>query len=167
VSSDAKAGLAKAAGAHHVINYRTGDATHAIRELVPDGVDIVVEVSPAQNDDLDLAVIKNHGTIAVYANNGGNTFTVDIYKTFWRNVRYQFVLLYPLAAHLLRAAGEDVSATVASGALRVGEQAGLPLNHFTLDEAAAAHDCVEAGAIGKVLIDVAEAIQPAAERPGR
>jgi len=50
-----------------------------------------------QNNDLDLAVIKNHGTIAVYGNNGGNKFTVDVYKTFWRNVRYQFVLLYPLS----------------------------------------------------------------------
>jgi NADPH2:quinone reductase len=43
---------------------------------------------------------------------------------------------------------------VAAGALRVGEAVGMPLHHFPLEEAAAAHDAVEAGAVGKVLIDV-------------
>jgi NADPH:quinone reductase-like Zn-dependent oxidoreductase/glyoxylase-like metal-dependent hydrolase (beta-lactamase superfamily II) len=160
VSSTQKAALATAAGAHHVVNYRESDAAQEIRALAPNGVDIVVEVAPAQNNELDLAVIKNHGTIAVYANNGGNTFPVDIMKTFWLNVRYQFVLLYPLSPTLLQAAGEDVSAAVAAGALRIGEQAGLPLHHFPLEEAGQAHDAVEGGAIGKVLIDVAEPPRP-------
>jgi NADPH2:quinone reductase len=38
VSSDAKAALATAAGAHQVVNYRTGDAAAAIRRLAPDVV---------------------------------------------------------------------------------------------------------------------------------
>lgn len=156
VSGAEKAALAAAAGAHHVVNYRTTDATREIRALAPGGVDIVVEVAPAQNNELDLAVIKNHGTISVYANNGGNTFSVDVMKTFWRNVRYQFVLLYPLSPDLLRAAAEDVVSAVVAGALQVGTQAGLPLHHFPLEQTAAAHDTVEAGAIGKVLVDVAE-----------
>ena len=49
VSSDEKAALATAAGAQHTVNYREGDPVAAIRELAPDGVDIVVEVAPAQN----------------------------------------------------------------------------------------------------------------------
>jgi NADPH:quinone reductase-like Zn-dependent oxidoreductase/glyoxylase-like metal-dependent hydrolase (beta-lactamase superfamily II) len=156
VSGPEKAALARAAGAHHVVNYRGSDAAKEIRALAPDGVDIVVEVAPATNNDLDLAVVKNHGTIAVYANNGGNTFSVDIQKTFRLNVRYQFVLLYPLSPDLLRAAAEDINAAVASGALQVGEHVGLPLHHYPLDEAGAAHDAVEGGAIGKVLLDVGE-----------
>ena len=160
VSTTEKGVLARAAGADHVVNYREPDATKAIRALAPDGVDIVVEVAPAQNNDLDLAVIKNHGTIAVYADNGGATFTVDILKTFWLNVRYQFVLLYPLDPELLAAAAADINQAVASGALRVGWQAGLPLHRFVLDDAAAAHDAVQHGAIGKVLIDVAEPPRP-------
>lgn len=154
VSTTEKGFLARAAGADHVVNYRECDAAKAIRALTPDGVDIVVEVAPAQNNDLDLAVIKNHGTIAVYADNGGAIFTVDILKTFWLNIRYQFVLLYPLDPELLEAAAMDVNAAVASGALRVGWRAGLPLHHFVLDDAAAAHDAVEHGAVGKVLIDL-------------
>ena len=46
---------------------------------------------------------------------------------------------------------------MADGALEVGEEHGLPLTRFPLDETAAAHDAVENGAVGKVLIDVAEA----------
>jgi NADPH:quinone reductase-like Zn-dependent oxidoreductase/glyoxylase-like metal-dependent hydrolase (beta-lactamase superfamily II) len=156
VSSAQKADLARAAGAHHVVNYRTADVATEIRAVAPDGVDIVVEVAPAANNDLDVAVIKNHGTIAVYANNGGDTFTVDIVKTFWQNVRYQFVLLYPLDPGLLRAAAEDLNAAVASGALRVGRDVGLPLHHFPLEQVGAAHDAVEDNVIGKVLLDVAE-----------
>ncbi|MGC9669625.1 hypothetical protein ACNTMW_24130 [Planosporangium sp. 12N6] len=41
VSGPEKANLATAAGAHHVINYRVGDPAARIREIVPDGVDIV------------------------------------------------------------------------------------------------------------------------------
>jgi NADPH2:quinone reductase len=36
----------------------------------------------------------------------------------------------------------------------VGEAAGLPLTRFPLAQAAAAHDAVEHGTVGKVLIDV-------------
>lgn len=158
VSGAEKATLAAAAGAHHVVNYRTSDAAVEIRALAPEGVDIVVEVAPAQNNDLDLAVIRNHGTIAIYANNGGNTFTVDIVKTFYLNVRYQFVLLYPLDPALLQAAAEDVNDAVASGGLRVGAHVGLPLHHFALDQAAAAHDAVESQVVGKVLLDVGAAV---------
>ena len=42
------------------------------------------------------------------------------------------------------------------GAVRVGEDAGLPLHHFPLEQAADAHAAVEDGAVGKVLVDVAD-----------
>jgi NADPH2:quinone reductase len=154
VSSDEKAALATAAGAHHVVNYRTGDTAQQILAVAPDGVDLAVEVAPAQNNQLDLAVVRNHGTISIYANNGGETFPIEIRPTFSRNLRYQFLLLYTLDRDLLRAATEDVTAAVAAGALRVGEDAGMPLHHFALEDTAAAHDAVEAGLVGKVLIDV-------------
>ena len=41
------------------------------------------------------------------------------------------------------------------GAVRVGEDAGLPLHHFPLEKAGDAHAAVESGVIGKVLIDIA------------
>ena len=155
VSSPEKAALATAAGAQHVVNYREGDAAAEIRTVAPDSIDLVVEVAPAQNDELDRAVTKVHGTIAIYANNGGNELTLPLRETFSLNLRYQFLILYTLDQRLLRAAVEDVSEAVRAGALRVGAEVGVPLHHFTLDETAAAHDAVEAGAVGKVLIDIA------------
>ena len=154
ISSDAKAALATAAGAHHTVNYRTEDAAAVIRSLAPDGVDIIVEVSPARNNDLDVAVAGNGATIAVYANNGGDTFPVDIRRTFGVNLGYQFLLLYTLDPQLLNAAAQDVDAAIAAGAFSVGEKAGLPLHHYPLARTAAAHDAVEHDAVGKVLIDI-------------
>ncbi len=157
VSSDEKGALAVAAGAHHTVNYRAGDPAEAIRTFCPDGVDIAVEVAPAQNILLDLDVVKVHGLVSIYANNGGDEMTMPLRAAFGKNLRFQFLILYTLADQLVRAATEDVSIAIAAGALRVGEAAGLPLHHYPLDEAAAAQDAVEGGAVGKVLIDVAEA----------
>ena len=157
ISSEEKARLAKAAGAHHTVNYRESDAEAEILAVAPDGVDIVVEVAPAQNNALDRAVTRIHGTIAIYANNGGDELTLPLRATFSRNLRYQFVLLYTLGQDLVDAAAEDVNAAVAAGALRVGEQAGVPLHHYPLERTADAHQAVEDGVVGKVLIDVADA----------
>ncbi|TQL68317.1 NADPH2:quinone reductase [Nocardioides albertanoniae] len=154
ISSPAKAALAKAAGAHHILNYREGDPAAAIREIAPDGVDVIVEVAPAVNNDLDRAVIAKRGTIAIYANNGGDELTMPLRETFSLNLRYQFIQLYGVEPEQIRAAAEDVAAAVAAGALRVGPERGVPLHHYRLEETAAAHDAVEAGAVGKVLIDL-------------
>jgi NADPH2:quinone reductase len=156
VSSDEKAALATAAGAHHTVNYREGDTVEAVRELAPDGVDLVVEVAPAQNLRSDVQVIKPRGTIAIYANNGGDEVTLSVRETFSTNARFQWVLLYTVGRAALRAAAEDVTAAVADGAFGVGEAHGLPLHHFPLERTADAHAAVEDGAVGKVLIDVGE-----------
>lgn len=156
VSSDEKADLARAAGAHHVVNYRTGDAAAEIKQVAPDGVDVAVEVAPAQNVGLDLDVVKVHGLVSIYANNGGDELTMPLRAAFGKNLRFQFLILYTLADDLVRAAVEDVNAAIAAGALRVGADAGLPLHHYPLEQTAAAHDAVEAGAVGKVLLDIAE-----------
>ncbi|MGI3780905.1 MAG: NADPH:quinone reductase [Janthinobacterium lividum] len=155
ISSEAKADLAKAAGAHHVVNYRESDAAAAILAAVPDGVDIVVEVAPGPNAALDLAVVKNHGTIAVYANNGGDSVTLDVRPFFARNLRFQGLLLYTVGEDALQVAAEDITVALEAGVLDVGEAAGLPLLRFPLEQTAAAHDAVENDAVGKVLIDVA------------
>ncbi|MBD8608565.1 NADPH:quinone reductase [Aeromicrobium sp. CFBP 8757] len=154
ISSDEKAALATAAGAHHAIDYTAGDTADRIRAVAPDGVDIVVEVSPAVNARLNQAVIKNGGTVAVYANNGGDTVELDVVQTFVLNIRYQFLLLYTLDPAALRNAAEDVTAALQDGALPVGEDAGLPLVRFPLERTADAHAAVEDSVVGKVLIDV-------------
>ena len=154
VSGAAKAALATAAGVQHVLIYSDADIVAQIRRIAPDGVDLIVEVAPAQNAPLDLAVIRNRGSIAVYANNGGDQVTLDVRRHFSLNVRYQFLLLYTVGDDVLQAAAEDINAALVDGALTVGEAAGLPLHRFDLEQTADAHALVESAAVGKVLIDV-------------
>ena len=155
VSSEEKAALARAAGAELTFDYRREDAGEEILRAAPTGVDIVVEVAPAANAELDAAVLAPNGAVATYATEGGPEVTLPIRDLMGRNVRYQFVLLYTVARAAKEAAVEDVSAALAEGALPVGPEAGLPLHRFPLERAADAHAAVEKGAVGKVLIDVA------------
>ncbi|MFL6144879.1 MAG: NADPH:quinone reductase [Labedaea sp.] len=155
VSSAEKAELARAAGANHVVNYRTENAAEVIRRHAPDGIDLVIEVAPSVNAELDLAVVAPGGTIAVYATDGGgDTLTVPVFPLMLHNIRYQFVLVYTVAPATKDAAVADVAAAVEAGAVRAGLDAGLPLHHYPLAGTADAHAAVRAGAIGKVLIDV-------------
>ncbi|MBY0177747.1 NADPH:quinone reductase [Curtobacterium herbarum] len=155
ISSDEKAALATAAGAHHTVNYREDDAADQIRAIAPDGVHVVVEVSIPANADLDAAVLANHGVVSMYADNGGDAASIPVRPNMSINARYQFLLLYTIGDAALAAAAEDVTAALRDGVLPVGEEAGLPLLRFPLEETAAAHDAVQGDAVGKVLIDVA------------
>jgi NADPH:quinone reductase len=151
VSGPDKAALARAAGADTVVNYRTGDPVAEIRRVAPDGVDIVVEVAPAANAALNAEVLGIGGTVAGYA---GADLAFQSWPLMRKNVGYQFVLVYTVPAPAKQHAVQDVCAAVAAGAIRVGAEAGLPLHRYPLEQTAQAHDAVEAGAVGKVLIDV-------------
>ncbi|MBI5159998.1 MAG: NADPH:quinone reductase [Micrococcales bacterium] len=153
VSGPEKGELARRAGAHHVVNYREGDPAATIRALAPDGVDTIVEVDVIGNRELIAAVLRVGGAVAVYANSG-TELTLPMRPFMALNARIQFVLLYGVDPDALRAGVEDVTAALAAGALPVGEEAGLPLIRFPLERTAEAHDAVERGAVGKVLIEL-------------
>jgi NADPH2:quinone reductase len=154
VSGDEKAELARRAGAHHIINYRTEDVVEAIRGIAPNGVDTIVDVNIAQNMDTNTQVIGANGTVASYTDDGGGQVTLSARSLMGRNVRVQFILTYTASAEAKQNAVAGVSAALADGALRVGEEHGLPLTRFALADTAGAHDAVEGSIVGKVLIDV-------------
>ena len=156
VSSEEKAGLARAAGAHHTVDYTAGDLVAQVKALAPSGIDQFVEVSLATNADADAELAANHAVIAFYADNNGETFSMPIRPTFAKNLRVQGVLLYTVGEPALDAAIEDITHALEDGALPVGDAHGLPLIWFDLDQTAAAHDAVENAAVGKVLIRVAD-----------
>jgi|SRR5579875_636733 len=149
VSGPEKAELASAAGAHAVINYRDADAAAQIRAAAPEGIDRFVEVALHENLELDLAVAAPHAVISAYAADESSVAAVPVRRLMAPNLTLQFMLLYTVAAEELRAAIERTVAAVAAGALTT-----LPLHRFTLQEIEAAHDAVEHGAVGKVLIDL-------------
>jgi NADPH2:quinone reductase len=154
VSNDAKARLALAAGAEHTVNYRTGEAPDEIRAAAPEGIDVIVEVAPAENAALDAAVLAPNGTVAAYATGGGSELALNVRELMSRNVRYQFVLVYTVSGAAKDQAVADVAVAVGDGVLEVGEHVGLPLHRFPLERTADAHNAVEGGAVGKVLVDI-------------
>jgi len=154
VSSPEKAQLAAAAGADHVINYRQQDVVTEVRKIAPKGVDAIVEVNPAVNAAADAQVLALHAAVAMYADDAGAEVTIPVRSQMQLNARWQFVLLYTEPARAKELAVEDVNAAVLDGAIRVGREAGLPLHIFPLEQTAQAHQAVQDGVIGKVLIDV-------------
>jgi NADPH2:quinone reductase len=156
VSSPAKAQLAAAAGADHIINYRQQDAAAEIRKITPHGANTIVEVSIAANAELDTAVVAAHGSIAAYADDGSPQATLATRGLMVTNARLQFVLVYGVPAGAKDRAVEDVAAAILDGAIGVGAEHGVPLHHFPLEAAADAHAAVENAITGKVLIDVTD-----------
>lgn len=154
VSGDEKATLASAAGAHHVVNYRTEDVAARVRELAPDGVDTVVEVNASANLSIDVEVVRTGGTIAVYTSESSNPLPVPVRPSMLANIGYQFIMTYTTTPEQKQSAVDDVSAALAAGVLRVGAEHGLPITTFSLEQTAAAHDAVEQATVGKVLIEV-------------
>jgi NADPH2:quinone reductase len=125
-----------------------------VRKIAPEGVDTIVEVAAAANAEIDAGVIGLHGSVAVYADDGGAPLSLPVRALMVPNARWQFVLVYTAPQDWKRRAVEDVAAAVLDRAVRVGAEAGVPLHHFPLERTAEAHAAVEAGAVGKVLVDV-------------
>lgn len=156
VSSERKAALARAAGAHHTIDYTSEDVAERLAELAPQGVDQIVEVSIARNAELDARIAANHAAVAYYADDGGDAFSMPVRPSFAKNIRVQGVLLYTIQPSAFADAIGAITDALRDGALPVGEESGLPLTWFDLDDTAAAHDAVEGAVVGKVLIRVAD-----------
>jgi NADPH:quinone reductase len=156
VSGPEKASLAVSAGVHLVIDYRREDVAARLRAVFPEGADIIVDVDAAANIAASLDCVAPDGSIAVYAVGGEPALTVPIRPAMAKNIRVQFLLTYTVSTFAKDAAVQAVTAAAADGALAVGQDAGLPLHRFTLDDAAGAHAAAERGVTGKVLIDVAE-----------
>jgi len=147
VSSDEKAALAAAAGAAVVVNYRADDAADLVRAAAPGGVDRIVEVAPSANAALDLASVAPDGVVSIYAADGD--LETPVRPLMVRNAVLRFVLIYTVPDEWLDRAVAGVSAAVAAGRLTE-----LPAHRFPLADIAAAHEAVEGGAVGKVLVDI-------------
>lgn len=146
-SSADKVKLAHAAGADAVINYNAEDAAGAIRAAAPGGVDRVIEVAPS-NLVLDHQVMVSRGTAVFYAATSEDP-PLPVRALMTLNSVCRFMLIYTVAADELSRAVSTVS-----NALEAGVLTELPVHRFTLDEIASAHQAVEDGAVGKVLVDV-------------
>jgi NADPH2:quinone reductase len=147
VSSPEKAELATKAGADRVVNYRDRDAIDQVRSFAP-RVDRVVEVDLAANLGLDLAVAGPETVVSTYAR--VQDPILPVFACMTANVTLRFVLLYGIPRPALEDGARHITDALTAGALSE-----LPVRRFPLDDIATAHEAVEAGALGKVLIELA------------
>ena len=146
VSSDHKAELAIAAGADHVVNYRTEDVVQRVKDLTGgSGVDHIVEVDFSGNFNVSREILASSGVLAVYAA-GASPQPVQFNAS---NVTVRFVLVYDMPEPAKDAAVADISRL-----LEAGKLTHLLGSRHPLESTAEAHLAVEGGAIGNVTLDV-------------
>ncbi|HEX9921441.1 MAG TPA: NADPH:quinone reductase [Anaerolineae bacterium] len=151
VSSPAKADHVRAAGADHVINYRTEDVAASIMDITQGaGVDRIVDVDFGGNLAVTLAVLKNNGSVALYASMGEREPVVPVYPLMFLNANIQMVFVYIMPDEAKRQACQDILQAIDA------ERLTLPIAaRFPLDRLAEAHEMVEQGRqIGNVVIDI-------------
>jgi NADPH:quinone reductase len=147
VSGPEKGELARQAGADLVVNYREPGAASQLQAFAPE-MDRIVEVALGANLDLDLAVSGPRTHIVVYAAEPADP-VLPVRTCMTANVSFRFMLLYTMPARAQDEAVADITRALAAGALSE-----LPVIRFPLEQAAEAHEAVEAGPTGKVLLEI-------------
>ena len=148
VSTEAKGRLAAEAGADHVVNYRTEAVAARIKEITGGtGVDRIVEVEFGGNIEATLAALKPGGVIATYASAAVPEPAIPFYRFLYKNITLRWELVFLMPEEAKQAAVSDLSRWLEQGRLRhhIAEC-------FPLEATAAAHEAVENGAFGKVIV---------------
>ncbi|MGA2394267.1 MAG: NADPH:quinone reductase [Candidatus Lustribacter sp.] len=148
VSSDVKAERARSAGADHVVNYRTEDRKARIAEITGGkGVDRIIEVDLKANVMTYQDLLVDHGKAVIYGSGSG---PIPIPSFIPNSTTLQFILVYTLTDAQRATYSAALNDLLTAGKLRHAVGA-----HFPLDRIAEAHEQVEAGSLGNVIVDVA------------
>ena len=150
VSNDEKAELAASAGADHIINYRTENVVDRIKELTNGaGVDRIVEVEFGGNLKTSIEVVKSGGTISTYASQADAEPKLPFYAMMYRSLSIRMVVVFGMPDEAKRQAIDDMTRWLNEGKLthHLGPK-------FDLSEVVSAHEAVERGASGKVLVEI-------------
>ena len=149
-SSDEKAKLAASAGAEQVINYRTEDVGQRVLELTDgNGVDRIVEVEFGGNLATSVEAIKTGGVIAAYASQAAPKPVIPFYELMYKSVVVQHVLTFQVSQELERQAVSRITDWLKQGELthHLGPS-------FPWEQTAAAHEAVENGVVGQVVVEI-------------
>jgi NADPH2:quinone reductase len=148
VSSEAKAALARQAGADHTIDYKresVGDRVMMITGKT--GVDAVIEMDLAANAKFYPAWLRPRGHIVVYGT-GSAEATIPAQPSLVNAMKIEFVYVYELTAPERSAAISAINRMIDSKTLINNVAVTMPL-----DDIAAAHEAVEQGTtMGNVVV---------------
>ena len=151
VGSDAKAELARAAGADHVVNYTATDLVAGVEAAVgPEAIDVVYDGVGAAVYDASLELLRTRGAMVTFGNASGAVEPKAplhlMGKSLWltRPKLWDFIA----TREALDARTAEVFGWIAAGQLDVRIAARLPLA-----EAAEAHRLLQGrGLAGKILL---------------
>lgn len=132
----------------HAVALDAGDPAAAIRSYAPDGVHRIVEVSLSANADLDNAVAALDAVIAAYGTHADRT-ELPFWPLLFNNVTLRLLGSDDFPDEAKRQAARDLTAAAAVGALTVDVG-----DRYALQDIAEAHDRVDAGGRGRVLVTV-------------
>ena len=146
-SSDAKAKAARAAGCDHTIDYKRENVGERVMEITAKrGVDAVIEMDLAGNAKLLPTVLRPKGSVIVYGTLPEATIPAGFCLV--NSIRLQFFLVYELDAAERERALAAINRALAQGTLshRIAQPT------YGLADIAAAHEAVEKGTIGNVIV---------------
>ena len=151
VSSAEKAETAADAGADYVFNYKAENVPQRVADLPGGGgVDRIVEVEFGGNLPQSLAMLKPNGVIASYASDAVMEPKVPFYGMAYLSLTVRFVLVFMMPAAAKQQAIRDITGWLEAGVLRH-----YIARRYPLEEAVAAHERLEGGVIGNVILDIA------------
>jgi NADPH:quinone reductase len=146
VSSPEKAGIAQEAGAQHAIDYKRENVGDRVMEITGKrGVDAVIEMDLSANAKLIPGVLRPKGTVVVYGT--GPEAVLPAAFCLVNSVHLQFFLVYELDS-----IERERAVAAVTDALRNGLLNRVARPTFPLADTVVAHEAVERGIIGNVII---------------
>jgi NADPH2:quinone reductase len=148
VSSPEKATAAREAGADHTIDYKRENVGERVMEITGKrGVDAVIEMDLAANAKLIPTVLRPKGSVIVYGT-GAAEVALPAFFCLTQTIRLQFFIVYELDTGERERALATINRALTQGTLinRVAQPT------YPLADAAAAHEAVERGTIGNVIV---------------
>jgi NADPH2:quinone reductase len=148
--SDIKIAHARAAGADEVLNYKTEPVVDRLKALTGGkGVDVIIDMDLSTTAAwVAQGALARHGQLICY---GSNALDVTLaFRTFlYASVNLKFFLVYDLLEEDRALALSQLTDMLSKNELKhtIGQR-------FTLAQTALAHEAVEAGAFGNVVIDL-------------
>jgi NADPH:quinone reductase len=147
VSSDAKAQRAREAGADYIVNYRDEDIKARVAAITGGtGVDRIIEVDLKANGMTYPGLIHRHAKAVIYGSGSG---PISIPSFIPLSTTLQFILVYTLSDEQRATYTAALNELLTAGRIKhaIGK-------HFPLDRIAEAHEAVEAGSFGNVIVDI-------------
>ena len=153
ISSPEKALAAREAGADHTIDYKREDVGERVMELTGKrGVDAVIEMDLAANAKLIPFVLRPKGSVIVYGT-GAPMVSLPAFFCLTQSIRVQFFLVYELDTSERERAVSAITRALEQSSLSIGKLINrVATPTYALADTAAAHEAVERGTIGNVIV---------------